>query len=55
MARRPFVADDLAAGRLVAPFALALPKAQSWYLIYRPEALDMPAFAAFRAWLLAAA
>jgi DNA-binding transcriptional LysR family regulator len=55
MARRPFVADDLAAGRLIAPFELALPKAQAWYLIYRTETADAPAFAAFRRWLLAAA
>jgi LysR family glycine cleavage system transcriptional activator len=52
LARRPFVADDLAAGRLVAPFAISLPKGGAWCLIYRPEAADGAAFGKFRTWLM---
>ncbi len=51
LARRPFVAEDLAAGRLVAPFDLSVPKDAAWCLIYRPGAETIPAFDAFRAWL----
>ncbi len=35
MGIRPYIDDDLAAGRLVAPFALSVPKGMRWYLIYR--------------------
>lgn len=52
---RPYVADDIAAGRLVAPFALTVPKGQAWYLICPPARRDDPSFLAFRAWLLAKA
>lgn len=55
MGIRPYIDDDLAAGRLVAPFALAVPKGQHWYLLHRPAAAADPAFAAFRQWLIAAA
>lgn len=48
---RPYVADDLAAGRLVAPFKLTVPKGKAWYLIWPPARRDDPALAAFRAWL----
>jgi LysR family transcriptional regulator, regulator of gene expression of beta-lactamase len=51
MARAPFVADDLAAGRLVRPFGLSVPHGRGWYLIHRPEDADDPALAAFRAWV----
>jgi DNA-binding transcriptional LysR family regulator len=50
---RPYVADDLAARRLVAPFALTVPKGKAWYLICPPARRDDPSFVAFRAWLLA--
>jgi LysR family glycine cleavage system transcriptional activator/LysR family transcriptional regulator of beta-lactamase len=50
---RPYVADDLAARRLVAPFALAVPKDKAWYLIWPPARGDDPSFVAFRAWLTA--
>jgi LysR family glycine cleavage system transcriptional activator/LysR family transcriptional regulator of beta-lactamase len=53
MGLRPYVQDDLAAGRLVAPFELAVPKGKAWYLICAPARRGDPAFAAFRAWLLA--
>jgi len=52
---RPYVQDDLAAGRLVAPFAMAVPKGKAWYLIASPARRDDPAFVAFRDWLLAQA
>ncbi|BBK39696.1 transcriptional regulator [Allostella sp. ATCC 35155] len=55
MGIRPYIDDDLAAGRLVAPFALAVPKGQLWYLLHRPAAAADPALAAFRTWLVAAA
>lgn len=51
MALRPYVADDVAAGRLVAPFALAVPKGKAWYLIATPARRDDPAYEAFRSWL----
>jgi len=54
MARAPFVADDLAAGRLVRPFELAVPKGRGWYLIYRPALEANAALCAFRDWLLEA-
>jgi LysR family glycine cleavage system transcriptional activator/LysR family transcriptional regulator of beta-lactamase len=50
---RPYVADDLAAGRLIAPFALSVPKGKAWYLIWPPARRDDPAFVAFRTWLTA--
>jgi len=49
---RPYVTDDLAAGRLVAPFALTVPKGKAWYLICTPARRDDPTFRAFRTWLL---
>lgn len=52
---RPYVDDDLAAGRLVTPFALAVPKGGGWYLVHHPDRAGDPALAAFRGWILAAA
>lgn len=53
LAREPYVADDLAAGRLVKPFNLAIEDAtRGWHLIYRTEMREDAAFAAFRGWLL---
>ena len=51
MALRPYVEDDIAAGRLVAPFRLAVPKGRAWYLVYRPFRQDEPGLVAFRSWL----
>lgn len=48
---RPYVEDDIAAGRLVAPFTLAVPKGRAWYLVYQPFRKDDPALVAFRDWL----
>jgi DNA-binding transcriptional LysR family regulator len=55
MARAPFVADDLAAGRLVRPFKKAVPKGKGWYLVYRPAQENNPALRVFRDWLIGAA
>lgn len=52
---RPYVEDDIAAGRLVAPFPMTVPKDKAWYLIASPARRDDPSFAAFRDWLLAEA
>lgn len=51
----PYINDDIAAGRLVAPFGLSIPKGMQWYLLYRPARADEPAFAAFRDWIRLAA
>ena len=52
---RPYVDDDLAAGRLVAPFAHSVSKGEHWYLVFRDAREDEPAFVAFRAWIMRAA
>ncbi|MGF6414851.1 LysR substrate-binding domain-containing protein [Paraburkholderia sp. MM5482-R1] len=47
------VAAELTAGELVAPYALTLDQGDAaYYLMYGPSKLTMPAFAAFRDWLL---
>jgi DNA-binding transcriptional LysR family regulator len=51
MARAPFVADDIAAGRLVRPFTLAVPKGKGWYLVCRPTQEGNPSLIQFAAWL----
>lgn len=51
----PYVDDDLAAGRLVAPFDISIPKKLRWYLVYREARAEEPAFAAFRDWITQAA
>jgi LysR family glycine cleavage system transcriptional activator len=55
MGIRPYIDDDLAAGRLVAPFAIRSPKRTAWWLVYRPDRAALPAFAAFRDWIMAEA
>ncbi|MAI44906.1 MAG: LysR family transcriptional regulator [Hyphomicrobiaceae bacterium TMED74] len=49
---RPYVDDDLAAGRLVAPFKQTISNGKQWHLVYRPDRSDNPAFVTFRDWLL---
>jgi LysR family glycine cleavage system transcriptional activator len=51
LAHEALIADDLAAGRLVAPFALRLPAGQAYYLVSPPKAVKRPDAMAFRAWL----
>jgi LysR family glycine cleavage system transcriptional activator len=55
MGIRPYIDDDLAAGRLVAPFALSVPKGMRWYLVYRSFQTEQRDFAAFRRWIMRAA
>ena len=55
MGIRPYIDDDLAAGRLVTPFALTVPKGKQWYLVYRAARRDERDFVAFRDWLMRAA
>ena len=55
MGIRPYIDDDLAAGRLVAPFALTVPKGMRWYLVYRSFQSEQRDFAAFRRWIMRAA
>jgi len=54
MGIRPYIDDDLAAGRLVAPFALSVPKGMRWYLVYRGFRTEQRDFAAFRRWIIRA-
>jgi LysR family transcriptional regulator, glycine cleavage system transcriptional activator len=55
MGIRPYIDDDLAAGRLVVPFALSVPKGMRWYLVYRSFQTEQRDFAAFRRWIIRAA
>lgn len=55
LGRTPLVADDLAAGRLVRPFDVAIPSGYAHYFVCPQRALTTPKIAAFRAWLLAEA
>jgi LysR family glycine cleavage system transcriptional activator len=55
MGIRPYIDDDIAAGRLIAPFTLSVPKGESWYLIYKKGRADESGLSAFRAWIIAAA
>jgi DNA-binding transcriptional LysR family regulator len=55
VARGPFVADDLIAGRLVAPFSLKVTQEVGWYLVYQQAVADNPGVKPFRRWILDAA
>jgi len=48
----PYLRDDLAAGRLVAPFPLAVPRAEAWWLLHAPGRAAEPGHRAFRDWIL---
>lgn len=50
----PIAEGDLAAGRLVTPFALALPDTAAYYVVAPPETAERPKVKRFRDWLLAA-
>ena len=52
LGRTPLVADDLAAGRLVKPFGLALPAGYAYWIVCPKRAADKPKIQAFRDWLL---
>jgi len=55
MGIRPYIDDDLAAGRLVTPFALTVPKGMRWYLVCRGFQREQRDFVAFRRWIVRAA
>jgi LysR family glycine cleavage system transcriptional activator len=49
------VQDDIAKGRLVVPFEIALPADAGFYLVSPEATADPPKLRAFRNWLTAAA
>jgi LysR family glycine cleavage system transcriptional activator len=51
LAYSTIAAADLAAGRLVRPFALSLPDRFAYYIVSAPGALERPKVKAFRDWL----
>ena len=53
LGRTVLIAEDLAAGRLVKPFELALAAEWAYYVVYPLPALERPKVRAFRDWLLA--
>ena len=44
--------DDVAAGRLIRPFALTIPVDLAYYIVYPPKAPRKPKVKAFRDWLM---
>jgi LysR family transcriptional regulator, glycine cleavage system transcriptional activator len=55
MGRTSYVQDDVAKGRLVVPFKIALPADAGFYLVSPEGAAEPPKLAAFRKWLMASA
>ncbi|MEQ9725434.1 transcriptional regulator GcvA [Pseudomonas sp. WHRI 8822A] len=58
LARSVMVGDDLAAGRLIRPFAdkgLECPLTQAYYVVYRTEFSELPKVREFRDWVLSEA
>jgi LysR family glycine cleavage system transcriptional activator len=55
LGRSALVAADLAAGRLVRPFAVNLPTEFAYYVVYTPQAGELPRVKAFVDWLAAEA
>jgi LysR family glycine cleavage system transcriptional activator len=53
MGRTTYVKDDIAKGRLVVPFKIALPADAGFYLVSPEGAPDTPKLRAFRQWLMA--
>ncbi len=47
--------DDIAAGRLIRPFQLAMPVAFAYWVVSPEELADHPKVVAFRDWLFAEA
>lgn len=52
MARSAFVQDDLASGRLIAPFSLTVRRDEAWYFLW-PKTGAPRKISLFRSWLLA--
>ena len=55
MGRTSYVQDDIAKGRLVVPFKIALPADAGFYLVAPQGRREAPKLAAFREWVVAAA
>ena len=53
MGRTSYVEDDIAKGRLVVPFKIALPADAGFYLVSPQARADSPKLSAFREWLVA--
>jgi LysR family glycine cleavage system transcriptional activator len=53
MGRTSYVQDDIAKGRLVVPFKIALPADAGFYLVSPEARADSPKLSAFRKWLAA--
>jgi LysR family glycine cleavage system transcriptional activator len=53
MGRTSYVQDDIAKGRLVVPFKIALPADAGFYLVSPEGVVEPPKLAAFRQWLVA--
>lgn len=54
MGRTSYVRDDIAKGRLVVPFKIALPADAGFYLVSPEGRREAPKLAAFRQWMIAA-
>lgn len=54
MGRTSYVRDDIAKGRLVVPFRIALPADAGFYLVSPEGRREAPKLAAFRQWMIAA-
>jgi LysR family glycine cleavage system transcriptional activator len=54
MGRTSYVSDDIAKGRLVVPFKIALPADAGFYLVSPEGRREAPKLAAFRQWMVAA-
>ena len=52
MGRTSYVQDDIAKGRLVVPFKIALPADAGFYLVSPQARADSPKLSAFREWLV---
>jgi LysR family glycine cleavage system transcriptional activator len=52
LALRPLVTADIAAGRLIVPFDIAVPSPYVYYLVVPEAVAERPSVAAFRSWLL---
>lgn len=51
IARRPYVQDDIANGRLVVPFSMTLPAKAGFYFVSPESTASTPKIVAFREWL----
>ena len=55
LGRTPFVEADIAAGRLVMPFDIALPSEAGFYIVAPEPSANAPKIAQFRDWLISVA